>query len=117
MSGIPAGRLRQRIAIQRKIEERDSNGAVIESWQTVTGLEAVPAEIAPLSTREFLAAQAQQAEVRGRIRIRYRTDLDASMRAIHRGLSYEFAGTPFQDAEAGMIWLTIPVGEGVVAEP
>lgn len=116
MSGIPAGRLRQRIAIQQKIEERDSNGAVIELWQTIAGLESVPAELAPLSTREFIAAQAQQSEVRGRIRIRYRTDLNATMRALHRGLAYEFAGTPFQDAEAGMIWLTIPVQEGVVAE-
>lgn len=116
MSGIPAGRLRQRIAIQQKIEERDSNGAVIESWQTITGLESVPAELAPLSTREFIAAQAQQSEVRGRIRIRYRTDLTATMRALHRGLVYQFAGTPFQDAEAGMVWLTIPVQEGVVAE-
>lgn len=117
MSGIPAGRLRQRIAIQRKIQERDSNGAVIESWQTVPGLDSVPAEVAPLSTREFIAAQAEQSEVRGRFRIRYRTDLDATMRALHRGLAYEFAGTPFQDAEAGMIWLTIPVAEGVVDDP
>ena len=116
MSGIPAGRLRQRIAIQQKVESRDSNGAVIETWQTIAGLEAVPAELAPLSTREFLAAQAQQSEIRARIRIRYRTGLDATMRALHRGLVYQFAGTPFQDAEAGAIWLTIPVSEGVVAE-
>ena len=117
MAGIPAGRLRQRIAIQQKVQTRDpETGAVIETWQTIAGLESVPAEIAPLSTREFLSAQAIQSEVRGRIRIRYRTGLDASMRALHRGLAYEFAGTPFQDAEAGMIWLTIPVAEGVVAD-
>lgn len=116
MSGIPAGRLRQRIAIQQKVEERDSNGAVVESWQTVAGLESVPAELAPLSTREFIAAQAQQSEVRARIRIRYRTGLTATMRALHRGLVYQFAGDPFQDAEAGLIWLTIPVAAGVVAD-
>lgn len=114
MAGIPAGRLRQRIAIQRKLQERDSNGALVETWQTIPGLEAVPAELAPLSTREFLSAQAMQSEVRARIRIRYRVGLDATMRALHRGLAYEFAGTPFQDAEAGLVWLTIPVAEGVV---
>lgn len=113
MSGIPAGRLRQRIAIQQKVEERDSNGAVIESWVIVAGMESVPAELAPLSTREFIAAQAVQSGVSARIRVRWRDDLNATMRAVHRGRAYEFAGTPFADPEYGMAWLTIPVKEGV----
>ena len=111
--GIPAGRLRHRIMIQQKVEERDSNGALIESWQIVAGLDQLPAEVAPLSTREFISAQSMQSEVRGRIRIRYREGLTATMRAIHRGKAYEFAGTPFEDPDSGLAWLTIPVKEGV----
>lgn len=113
MSGIPAGRLRHRITIQQKVDERDSNGAVIETWQIVAGLESLPAEVAPLSTREFISAQAMQSEVRARIRIRYRDGLTATMRAVHRGRAYDFAGTPFADPDSGLAWLTIPVKEGV----
>lgn len=114
MAGIAAGRLRFRIKIQRKVVEMDSNGAQVEIWQDIPGLESVPAENAPLSAREFLSAAAVQSEIRGRIRIRYRTGLDATMRAICQGMVYQFAGTPFQDAETGRQWLTIPVQQGVV---
>jgi len=113
MSGIPAGRLRHRITIQQLVVEQDSNGAVIETWQIAPGLESLPAEMAPLSTREFIAAQSMQSEVRARIRIRYRDGLSATMRAVHRGRAYEFAGTPFADPDSGLAWLTIPVKEGV----
>lgn len=114
MAGIAAGRLRFRIRIQRKIVEMDSNGAQVEVWQDIPGLSYVPAETAPLSTREFLSAAAVQSEIKGRIIIRYRSGLDATMRAICQGLVYQFAGTPFQDPQTGRQWLTIPVQEGVV---
>ena len=118
--GIAAGRLRHRIAIQRKLVEMDSNGAQIETWETVPGLEQLPAGIAPLSAREFLAADAVQSEIKGRIIVRYREDLDATMRAVCVAggprLTYDFAGTPYQDAESGREWLTIPVQEGVKAK-
>lgn len=114
MAGIAAGRLRHRITIQDKVTTRDeTTGAVIETWEIVSGLESVPAEVGPLSTREFIAAQSMQSEVRARIRIRYRDGLRATMRAIHRGQAYEFAGTPFADPDSGLAWLTIPVKEGV----
>lgn len=119
MPRIRAGALRHRIAIQRKVIERNpASGAVIESWQTVPGLSSVPAEIAPLSTREFLSAAQMQSEIRGRIIIRYipGVALDATMRAYQAdtGLVYQFAGTPFVDAETGRDRLTIPVSEGVI---
>lgn len=113
--GIAAGRLRHRITIQRKVVERDSNGAQLERWVTVPGLSAVPAEVSPLSTREFLQSAAIQAEIKGRMRIRYVAGLDATMRALCEGLVYQFAGTPFVDPEYGRLWLTIPVSEGVIA--
>lgn len=122
MKGISAGRLRHRIAVEDRVITRDpETGAQIENWAPVFRLENVAAEIAPLSTREFLSAAAIQSEVRGRIVIRYAPGyaglLHGAMRArdLRTNLVYQFAGTPFPDVDTGRTWLTIPVQAGVVA--
>lgn len=115
MAGLRAGALRHRIAIQRKVVDRDSNGAQVESWQTVPGWESVPAGVSPLSTSEYLQSAQIQSEIKGRIVIRYMPGLDATMRALRTdGMVYQFAGTPFEDPKTGRGWLTIPVSEGVI---
>ena len=53
-----AHRLRHRITIEQLATTRDEFGGVVESWGTVA---IVPAEGWPLSGREFVAAQAEQA--------------------------------------------------------
>uniref|UniRef100_UPI001F4AE784 phage head closure protein n=1 Tax=Klebsiella pneumoniae TaxID=573 RepID=UPI001F4AE784 len=50
-------------------EQNPTTGAVINTWRDVATLWA---EVAPLSAREFIAAQASQGEVTTRITIRYR---------------------------------------------
>ena len=89
--------------------EQDSNGDVTTGWQTI----ARPwAAIEPLSARDFIAAQAQQSEVRGRITIRRRENINASMRILHRGLAYQILGV-LNDPESGLEYQTLPVAEGV----
>jgi SPP1 family predicted phage head-tail adaptor len=119
---IRAGRLRHIIKIEEPVEiQNPATGAMeISSWETVVGCAKVPAGIEPLSTRDFISAQAQQSEVRGRIVIRYRQGLSSKMRAAHQKkgqtIYYYFEGTPMADKDSGLDYLTIPVGEGVIAQ-
>lgn len=120
---LAAGRLRHRVLIEQYVLALDSNGEVIQdpntgettgSWQE---LATVWAAIEPLSAREFLAAQATQSKIEGKIVIRHRSGLNAAMRLVHmvngeRGAVYNPAGF-LADKDTGLEYLTIPVSAGV----
>lgn len=74
-------RLRHRGTIEQKTSTRDEWGGTIEAWEAFA--ENVPAEIVPLSGREFVAAQAVQAGVTTRITIRYMAGIVSAMRFVH----------------------------------
>lgn len=109
MSGVAAGKLRHRVELQRSTPGQDPHtGAPIEDWQTFA---EVWADVAPLSAREFLAASAEQSEVQNKITIRYRDDVDATCRVLHRGKWFAIQGV-LPDAESGLEHLTIMASEG-----
>lgn len=108
---IQAGRLRHRVSIQRRQETQDpETGEITHSWVDVWS--SVPAEIVPLSAREFIAAQSTQSEVVARMTIRYRDGLNAKMRIVHKGTPYNIAGI-LPDANSGLSYITIPLSYGV----
>lgn len=110
MSGVAAGKLNHWVQLQAPATTQDPNtGEMIENWTTVA---EVWAEVVPMSAREFQAANAEQSEVRGRMAIRYREDVDATMRVIHRGKWYAILGV-MEDAESGREHLTLMTAEGV----
>lgn len=81
MSKLLASKLRHRITLQSiDIAVDPADGSITESWVEVASL--VPAEIVPLSGREFLASQSTQAGVSARITIRHTDDIDPSMRIL-----------------------------------
>jgi len=80
-----AHRLRHRITIERKTAGEDTWGQPVETWETVA---IAPAEVWPLSGREFVAAQAEQAGVTTRITIRYQAGIEPAMRITHDGKTY-----------------------------
>lgn len=80
-----AHRLRHRVTIEQRTQSRDEWGGVVDSWATVT---IVPAEVWPLSGREFVAAQAEHAGVTTRITIRYQAGIEPAMRVTHDGKTY-----------------------------
>lgn len=107
---VKSGALRHRIDLQRNTVAQDPvTGEMVSGWATVA---TVWAAIAPLSGREFMAAGAEQSEVQGRITIRFRTDVDASMRAVHDGKYYNVLAV-LPDQESGREHLTLMVSEGV----
>jgi len=113
MPALATGKLRHKVALQQRIETQDgTSGDMLVSWQTIAELWA---EIVPMSAREFLAAQAEQSEVRGRIMIRYREGVDPTMRVVYRGEYYVIHGV-MRDAESGREHLTLMVGVGVRVE-
>ncbi len=109
---LEAGKLRHRVDIQTLTVTQDSNGAISETW--VTRYASVPADIGPVSAREFMAADAMQSEITGKIRLRWRDDYNGAMRIVHNGRIYNPAGV-LPDNVSGREYVTIPVKEGVNA--
>lgn len=107
---LASGNLRHQVQLQAPVIVQDPDTGEMETtWETV----AEPwAEVIPMSAREFVAAAAEQSEVRGRIVIRYRPDVDATMRVVHRGKWYAIHGV-FEDKVSGIEYIALAVGEGV----
>lgn len=109
---LQAGKLRHRITIQKlEIGGYDPiNGDDTEqSWNDVA---TVWAAVEPFSVREFIESKSKQVEVTARITIRYRNDLTADMRIVHKGLVYNPQGF-LADKVSGVEYITIPVSGGV----
>lgn len=82
-------KLNKRITIKRPPgpEDTDEAGQPIDDWLEVT---KTWASIVPLNGRELANAQQVNAEVTTRITIRYKSDIDRTMKAIYQGLEFEF---------------------------
>ena len=116
------GRLRHRVIIEAQREVRNADGDVVGiAWETFltehddAGNEiGVAAEIAPLSARELMAAQATQSEVSAKITIRSAPGVSADMRVrrLDDGRVYNIAGV-IEDNRSGREWITLPVTQGV----
>lgn len=113
---LKTGPLRHRVRIERLTAgvQDPVTGEVAQTWVTVA---EVWAAIAPLSAREFIQSDAKQAMVTARVTLRYRDDLDASVRLVHLvngvpGRIYNPQGF-LPDADSGLEYLTAPCTEGV----
>ena len=104
-----AGALRHRVTVEQMETSLDSDGERTESWVDQFGL--IPAEIAPLSGRELIAAAAVQAKVTTRIRIRYRPGVAPNMRVVHRGTKYGIEAV-VPDNKSGVSYLTLQCTSG-----
>lgn len=81
-----AGKYRHRISLGRVERERDPLGGDVESW--VVWREGIPAEVVPLSGREFTAASAEHGQVTARIEIPYLPGVENTMQVQFDGSSY-----------------------------
>lgn len=110
MAAVASGKLRHKVELQANVPAQDPvTGEMRNVWTTI----ARPwADIVPMSAREFFSSNAEQSEVRGRMTIRYREDIDATMRVLHRGMIYAIHGV-MPDADSGREHMTIMTGEGV----
>jgi len=79
------GKLRHRVTIEALTETRNSSGGEKFIWQPIC---TVNAEIVPLSGKSLFAAQQNHSEVTGIIKMRYRADINAKQRAVHKDKIY-----------------------------
>lgn len=108
-----AGKLRHRIQLQRftTIVNPDT-GDRTQAWAAVEGADSLPAEVVPLSGREFLAAAASQSTVTSRIQIRWRAGVTAANRLVHGDVIYNIEAV-LPDNKSGREWLTLMCSQGV----
>jgi len=79
-------RLNKRVTIQRLEKVPDDYGQPVDTWVDVATLWAA---IEPLRGREYFSAMSEHAEVTTRIRIRYRDDVDRTMRVVYGSIVFE----------------------------
>lgn len=103
-----AARLRHRVTIQQPQETADGLGGVSISWQDVA---EVWAQIVPLNGGESMFAFQQQAQVSHRITIRYRADVDASMRIVFEGRAFNIRSVV--NVQEAKVMLELLAQEGV----
>lgn len=83
---ITIGDLKRRITIQQQTKVRDGMGGYEDGWAQV----AQPwAKISPKSGSEKLRADKLNADGLSTVIIRYRSDLNESMRVVYRGNNYQ----------------------------
>lgn len=81
-----AGTLDQRVKIESKVEARDAEGGVTESWAT---FDTVWAKVIGIGGREFFDAAAVNAEDTVVFRVRWRTGILQTMRMVWDGRNYD----------------------------
>lgn len=110
MSGVAAGELRHKVELQALVVTQDPNtGEMAKTWTTI----AEPwAKFRFLSARELIAASAEQSEVIAEVTIRYKDNVNATMRILYRGLYYGIQGAK-PDNESMFEHMKLRVSEGV----
>lgn len=84
---IPSGNLDRRIELQQRTQAgTDTYNEPLWTWST---LATVWAQVVPLAGQELWDAQQVNARIDTRFRIRFREDLDETMRVAYQGRYYD----------------------------
>lgn len=86
-----AGRLSTRITIERPTDAQNAVGDATQTWAV---LDTVAAEYVSLRGQEAIAAEAMQASITCKFRIRWRADVTSVMRIKWDGRIYNIKGPP-----------------------
>ena len=86
---MQAGRLRYRFTFQRPVRMRDASGEmIVDGWLDVFTMWG---SVEALSGREYLTSSEFRAGITSGLRVRWRPDIDTSMRVICDGVTYDIA--------------------------
>lgn len=80
------GRLNKRITIERLTRKKHENGEIIEDYEV---FKTIWAEIKPVSGNQFFVAKQINSEISHNVYIRYRSDLNPSMRIKFKDRAFE----------------------------
>lgn len=102
-----------RLSLERPVQTKSqTSGGTVETWELVQ--DGIPAEKSALGAREFIAAQATQSQITGKIVMRWMDGIKANMRLRDEltGEIYNIAGA-LPDTKTARRYLTLLVSEGV----
>jgi SPP1 family predicted phage head-tail adaptor len=104
-----AGQLDRLITLQQRSVSQDTAGQRVETWSS---LAVVWARQRTQPGREPVAADAVRAEALVLWTIRYRSDVDASMRVLFEGRIYAIQAPP-REVHGRRAWLELACAQGV----
>lgn len=105
-----AGELRHRITVQVMGPDRDEDNYPIKPvW---TDYKKLWAKVTHLSGRDLIAAQANQSKIVARLKIRYREDIDTTMRVIYKSKTYAIDSQALEDTSTGYEYVTFLLSNG-----
>ncbi|WP_449413213.1 phage head closure protein [Pandoraea soli] len=105
---IAAGTYRHRVTLQRQNTREDELGQPQPLWQDV--LMNVSALVEDLSGRELMAAQEIHSAINVRIRLRFRPEIAAGMRALYKGQIFTIEAAIRTDAVSVELHLMCSTG-------
>ena len=111
MTGLAAGRLRHRVTLRSPARTRDDYGQEVAGW---TDVATVRADVRHPSGKEAITAGAEVATTAASFRIRFRADVNAGWRVLHRGALYDITAV-LPDSESGRQWVDLVGVAGAVA--
>ena len=106
---IDPGRLNQRVTLLQPVLTQDAAGQAVTSWQSVA---TVWAEVVPLRSAERFAAAAVQQENTLKVRIRLRTDVNATWRLEYQGRGHDITGVLPLGAAHQELWALEGIKDG-----
>ena len=111
MTGL-ASELRHKVVIQSKGKGgRDEDGySLPNTWTTYKNLWA---KVTPVAARDLVLTQSEQTEVTARLKIRYRTDINTTMRVLWKDKIYSIQSEGLDDNVDGYTYTTFNLSSGV----
>lgn len=103
---MSSGKLHHRITIETKTRTGDSGGGGSVAW---TAVETVWADVTPISGFKRMQSEQMQARVTHKVTMRYRTDVDISMR-LKWGTRLFSIRSAINDSERS-VWLVLDCEE------
>lgn len=105
-----ASELRHRVMIQQKGPDRDADGYPISvAW---TEYKKLWAKVTHLSGKDLIAAQANQSKVVARLKLRYRKDINTTMRVVYKDKIYAIDSQALEDNNSGNEYITFLLSQG-----
>lgn len=107
---MEAGRLKHRIKVQKKVNNQDADGNLVENFENVA---EIWAEIKDVSAREYLASSSMQTKITTKIVVRYASYLEQdNLRILYKNRIYRVEGA-LNDPKMENIYLTLLCSNGV----
>lgn len=110
--GVLAGELRHRVVIQ-KITNGGFNNHGFEIDAGWIDFKTLWAKVTPVSAKDLISSQAEQSEVVARLKIRYRTDIDTTMRIVWKNRIFAIHSQALDDNVTGNQYCTFLLSGGM----